>query len=143
VKRQAYFLVFLLLLAILAGWLISHLNFIGRLGVNLVHREYQFLRSWWKAASLVGIIWLILWSVHAVVAQRASRGRNNLVNFVSLLVAALGLYFTYRDFRTDFTHRIIGERFHLGAYLFWVGWGIIAIWSAISYVDKAKTRNGL
>jgi hypothetical protein len=38
------------------------------------------------------------------------------------------LYLTYNDFRQDLSHRLMGERFHIGAYLVWIGWMIISIY---------------
>ena len=44
-----------------------------------------------------------------------------------LLVCLAGLYFTFRDFRTTLSHRWLGERFHLGIYLYWIGLCIISL----------------
>ena len=50
------------------------------------------------------------------------------VHIGCLLAALAGLYFTYYDFRHTTTHRLLGERFHLGGYLFWIGWIIISVY---------------
>lgn len=52
---------------------------------------------------------------------------RRVAHIIALLVAVAGLYFTYRDFRTDFSHNLMKERFHLGAYLFWIGWVSISL----------------
>ena len=46
---------------------------------------------------------------------------------ISVLIALVGLYFTYNDFRHTLSHRWLGERFHLGAYLFWIVWIAISV----------------
>jgi hypothetical protein len=49
----------------------------------------------------------------------------------ALVLALIGLYFTYQDFRHNTAHRWLGERFHLGGYLFWIGWMAISVFYLI------------
>jgi hypothetical protein len=88
----------------------------------MFHREYNFLKDWWKGAILVFSIWLIIYIAHSIIKRRVSKASALAANLISLIVAIGGLYFTYSDFRHDFTHNWIGERSHIGFYLFWVGW---------------------
>ena len=44
-----------------------------------------------------------------------------------MLIAVAGLYFSYHDFRNTLSHKLLGEGFHLGVYLFWLGWIGISI----------------
>lgn len=141
-NRSGPFLLLLLLLAALTGWLLSHLNLIGRLGVNTLHTEYRFLTHWWKGALLVLAIWLLLWAAHTTGSRRLPAKTARAFHGAGLVLALLGWYATYHDFRTDITHRIIGERFHLGAYLFWLTWILIAL-NGFSLVDKRKTSTDL
>jgi hypothetical protein len=62
------------------------------------------------------------------VQRKASPARATFIQIGAVLAALLGLYFTYQDFRHTASHRWLGERFHLGGYLFWVGWIIISIY---------------
>jgi len=39
-----------------------------------------------------------------------------------LVAGVLGLVITYYDFQHTYSHRLLKERFHLGFYLFWLGW---------------------
>lgn len=43
-----------------------------------------------------------------------------------------GLYFTFSNFRNDLSHRLLGERFHLGIYLYWIGFCIISLFYALT-----------
>lgn len=118
-RRHVSFIVLLAALAALAGWLLSHISLLGRVGISVAYREYAFLKTWWMGAGLVLTVWLAVYWMHNVANQRWPRRRKS--HLVTLVLAALGLYSTYADFRGDLSHRWLGERFHLGAYLCWVG----------------------
>jgi hydrogenase-4 membrane subunit HyfE len=60
-----------------------------------------------------------------------SKQRAIIVHVVFILLALVGLYFTYSDFQHTTTHRWLKERFHIGAYLFWLGWIIISVFCMI------------
>lgn len=83
---------------------------------------------------MVLAVLLALWMIHQLVRTRFSRNRAILGHSLMLFVYLVGLYFTYNDFRTDLSHRLLGERFHLGAYLFWLG----AILVAVFYLFKTS-----
>jgi threonine/homoserine efflux transporter RhtA len=138
-KRYPLLLALLVALAALSGWLMSHLNVIGRIGVNWIHQEYKFLKVWWQGGGLVLAVWLVLLAIHALFQSGKNIARARIAHGTSLFLAIVGLWFTYQDFRTDFTHRIIGERFHLGAYLFWIGWMLIALF----FLTAQKRRAAL
>lgn len=53
------------------------------------------------------------------------------------MIAVAGIYFSYLDFRRTLSHRWLGERFHLGVYLFWVGWIAITIFCALQKQPSA------
>lgn len=113
-------------LAIVAGWTLSKATLIGKAGIHFLHREYAFLNSWWKGALFVWGVWLVLEIIQYRVWKRYRRNINLAVQASFIFLTILGLYFTYLDFRT-FSHGLLGERFHIGGYLFWVGWCIISI----------------
>lgn len=127
-KRPFPFLIFLAALAVLGGWLLSHITFLGRMGINLMHKDLKFLKVWWKDSLLLFGVWIVLFGLQGLAAKRLPRKSSWLVQLICLLVAAAGLYFTYADFRADISHRLLGERFHLGAYTFWLGWMAISIY---------------
>lgn len=106
----------------LSGHMMSKISLVGRLGINMFHKEYKFLKVWWQGAIAVFAIWLIIYIIHSIIKKRVSNASALAANLISLIVAIGGLYFTYCDFRNDFTHNIIGERSHIGFYLFWIGW---------------------
>jgi len=90
------------LLCWLDVYLISKISWIGKIGIATVHKEYRLLRSDWKT-------FLLLFSLQIVL-------------IASLTLGAVGLFFTFQDFIYTYTHRLLKERFHLGFYLFWIGW---------------------
>lgn len=124
-RRHYPFLIFLAGLAALAGWLLSHISLLGRVGISVAYREYQFLKTWWMGAGLVLGVWMGAYWMHSVAQRRFPRAR--IQHAATLVLAALGLYATYVDFRGTLSHRWLGERFHLGAYLFWIGLMIISV----------------
>lgn len=126
-KRSLLFII-LALLAIISGYLISKVNWIGRLGINLFYDEYKIFKSWPKSTALIGGIYLVLYIVHSIIYKLASKSRSNLFNIICILLAAGGIYYTYYDFRNDFSHHVAGERFHLGFYLSWAGWIVLGLY---------------
>ena len=116
----------LLPLAIITGWTLSKASLVGKVGINVLHREYLFLNSWWKGALLIWVIWLVLEIVQYKILKRYRRSINLTIQAAFIFLAVLGIYYTYLDFKT-FSHGILGNRFHIGGYLFWIGWCIISI----------------
>ena len=145
-KRSSILFLILLCISVISGWLLSKASLIGRTGINLFYKEYQFLKVWWQGALVVVVVFIGLWMLHQLVNSRFKRNRAILAHSLMLFIYLAGLYFTYQDFRTDLSHRLLGERFHLGAYLFWLGAIMIAIFyllknnnykpSPISRIDK-------
>lgn len=125
--RTAPFLFLLAGLAVLSGYLLSKINIIGRAGIALFYKEYRFFKTWWKGALVVFAAWLFLFWFQGFLQRKLARQQATLLHIAALVIAAIGLYFTYRDFRQDLSHRIVGERFHLGFYLFWIGWMLISL----------------
>jgi len=113
-------------LAVIAGWTLSKASLVGKVGINVLHREYQFLNAWWKGALLIWVIWVVLEIVQYQILKRYRRSINLTIQAAFIFLAVLGLYYTYLDFKT-FSHGILGDRFHIGGYLFWIGWIIISI----------------
>ena len=114
-------------LAALSGYLLSKASLVGKVGMTLVYKEYSFLKVWWQGALAVLAAWLVLLLIQGGVNRRAKGGNAALAQIVALVLAAIGLFFTYQDFRNNLSHRLLGERFHIGGYLFWIGWMIISL----------------
>ena len=127
-RRLAPFIGLLLGLAVMAGYLLSKATLVGRTGIALFYKEYRFFRYWWKGALAVFAVWMLLLFLHRFLQKQLARRQAALLHTGALAIAVIGLFFTYRDFRTDFSHRLLGERFHLGFYLFWIGWMLISLY---------------
>lgn len=120
-------MLFLLLLSGVAGYLLSKASFVGRAGISLFYQQYRFLKVWWQAGLLLFAIWMLLFFLHGWVQRRLSPKASRLTHTGAIAVALIALYFTYQDFRHSLAHRWLGERFHLGGYLFWIGWVAISV----------------
>ena len=138
VKKLISLNAILISLAIIAGWTLSKASIVGKVGIHVLHREYLFLNFWWKGALLVWVAWAVFEIIQYWVWKRYSRSINRAVQASFIFLAVFGLYFTYLDFRT-FSHGILGERFHLGGYLFWIGWCIISIFFIKLRNDESPT----
>ena len=113
--------------SIIAGNLFSEISFVGKAGISLFYQQYQFLKVWWKGALLVFTIWIVLFILQTYLYKKTSKATFTIVSAVSLIAAIAGLFFSYTDFRRSLSHRWLGERFHLGVYLFWLGWIAISL----------------
>ena len=129
----------LLPLAIIIGWTLSKASLVGKVGIHFLHREYAFLNSWWKGALFVWVVWLVLEIIQYRIWKRNRRNANFALQATFIFLAVLGLYYTYLDFRT-LSHGLLGDRFHIGGYLFWIGWVIINIFFIKLRNDKIKTE---
>jgi hypothetical protein len=126
-KSTSFILLLLAALATLSGYLLSKASLVGKVGITLVYKEYSFLKVWWQGALAVFACWLLLLLVQGWAGRRAKGGNAALAHVAALLLATIGLFFTYQDFRNNLSHRLLGERFHIGGYLFWIGWMIISL----------------
>jgi hypothetical protein len=130
-KRTSLLVVFLAALASLSGYLMSKASFVGRLGMTFVYKEYRFLKTWWKGALAVFLVWMLLLVIQYIVERKLSKQKAVIVHVIFILLALVGLYFTYCDFQNTTSHRWLKERFHIGAYLFWLGWIIVTIFCMV------------
>ena len=138
VKKLITLNAILVSLPIIAGWSLSKATIVGKVGIHFLHREYLFLNSWWKGALFFWGVWIVLEIIHYQIWKRYQLNINLAVQAFFIFLAVLGLYFTYLDFRT-FSHGLLGERFHLGGYLFWIGWCIISIFFIKLQNDEIAT----
>lgn len=124
------------ILCCIAAYLVSKISFIGKAGIALFYKEYRFLRSGWKVFLLFFIIQLVVILVMYFVKKRLPAKIAAYTATGLLVIAIAGLWATYHDFQNTFSHRLLKERFHLGFYLFWLGW----IGSCVFFL-VAKTHN--
>lgn len=127
-KRAASLTLFLLILSILSGTLLASASWVGKVGIDMFYQEYTFLKIWWQGASLIFLVLMFLYALQSFAQKKLSVGAAKIVHIFAILAALCGLYFTYSDFRNDFSHRLLGERFHIGAYLFWIGWISVSVY---------------
>ena len=136
-KRGTGMLIFLAALSVVAGYLLSKVSIVGRMGMKIFYKEYLFLRSWWKDTLLMFVVLMILFSVHGYLQQKLPWNRSNKVFMISVVLALAGLYLSYDDFRHTLSHHLLGERFHIGVYLFWIGWIVTGLYYIVhNALDK-------
>ncbi|MCT6869434.1 hypothetical protein [Apibacter sp.] len=120
-KRLSLLVLFELVLSISIGLLLSKMSWIGRMGINLFRGEYKILKVWWKTALIIFALQLFFILLQYMVKRLCHLSVSRLIFFLFLLLSCLGLAYTYHDFSTVYEHKIMKERFHLGGYLFWIG----------------------
>lgn len=125
-KRNLIFVISLAFFSLIDGYLLSAISLIGRAGISLFYKQYEFLKIWWKGALLAFTVWIALFILQSVLFKKIKS--LNIISTVLLSIAIAGLSFSYFDFRNTLSHRWLGERFHLGVYLFWLGWIAIVIY---------------
>lgn len=134
-NRTYRFILFLFALSLLAGYLLSKASFVGRAGISLFYQQYSFLKIWWQAGFLVFAVWMLLFFLQRWAVGKLTLSSLRIAYTGGIVFGLVGLYFTYQDFRHSLAHRWLGERFHLGAYLFWIGWILIGVFYL---VQKSK-----
>ena len=147
-RRNEVLIISLAFFSLIAGYLLSAISLVGRAGISLFYTQYEFLKSWWKGTLLVFIVWIALFIIQKLLFQKVSKKNSNIISAASLIIAVGGMYFSYSDFRHTLSHRWLGERFHLGVYLFWLGWIAITIFVAtqrkpLTEVPGAESDNEL
>ncbi len=137
-KRDTITFLVLTFFSIIAGYLLSAISWVGRIGIGLFYHEYKFLKVWWKGALIVFVVWMIVWLVQSVLRKKLTSSARNLMHSIFLMIAIAGLYFSFSDFRHTISHRWLGERFHLGVYLFWIVWIGITIYTWLPTAGGSK-----
>ncbi|MCO6564973.1 MAG: hypothetical protein J6581_05965 [Apibacter sp.] len=140
-KRLSLLLLFEILVSISIGFLMSKMSWIGRMGINLFRNEYKILKVWWKTALMVLSIQLLLILIQYIIKRTCKVTISKLLFFLFLLSGCIGLVYTYHDFSTVYEHRIMKERFHLGGYLFWIGWIVSNLYFLVTPYQKTVQTN--
>lgn len=139
--RRFRFIAFLAALSAVSGYLMSQMSWLGRVGINLVHREYQFLKVWWQGGLAVFLFLLVLFFLHVVIQRSLPRLAASLMHIMLMGCAAAMFYFTYRDFGDEFTHHLLRQRFHIGAYLPSFGWFLTGLFFLTERVKPVQTKS--
>jgi len=134
ILSQAFF-------SIIEAYLVSKISFLGKIGISTTHTEYQLLRSGWKTFLLFFGIQLLIIFVLSYMQKKSPPKATHLTATALLVMAIFGLLITYNDFQHTFTHRLLRERFHLGFYLFWLGWISSCIFFLSTTVRKKPDEN--
>lgn len=136
-KRNYLLLLFILIcLSVLSGNLTAGVSLIGKIGISFFYKQFSFFQSWWQSALVCFALMLIIGIILYLIDKALNGVKRKTVLILFFLIFLAGLYFTFRDFRTDLSHRWLGERFHVGIYLYWTGFGIISLFFALT--DKKK-----
>ncbi len=136
-KKKTGIFLFILSTSIISGYLMSKASLIGRAGMSLFYQEYNFLKIWWKGAMMVFIALTILLVAANLIRRKYPPAKARTIYIISCIVSIIGLCFTYYDFRHTLSHRLLGERFHLGIYLFWLSWLAINVFYLTTINPKA------
>lgn len=126
-RKQTITLIATAFFSIISGYLLSAISLVGRVGIGLFYQQYRFLKIWWKGALLVFAVWSFVWIFQLLVRKKINVVRANVLHSIFLILGIVGMYFSYNDFSHTISHRWLGERFHLGVYLFWSGWLALTI----------------
>lgn len=126
-KPAKWIVLFLIIISVVSGYLMSKASLIGRAGISLFYTEYNFLKVWWKGALLIFLVLIALFVIHGLVQKRTTARKARNFHLIAAILAVTGLYFTYNDFRHTVSHHLLGERFHLGVYLFWIAWITVSV----------------
>jgi hypothetical protein len=121
-------MILLLVLSGIGGYLLSKASLVGRVGISLFYKEYKFLKVWWQGGLVIFVAWMLLFVLQGLAQRRLAPKKARIVQVAAILIALIGFYFTYQDFQHTMSHRLLGERFHLGGYLFWLGWIIVSMY---------------
>lgn len=135
-RRTGLFILILVLLSALSGFLLSKASLTGKVGISLFYQEYGFLKIWWQGALVIFSVLMVLLLLQAMAEKKLATQKAFLLHIIMILLAIGGFYFTWYDFRHTATHRLLGARFHTGAYLFWLGWILISVF----YLTKKKIQ---
>ena len=121
-------------LALISGVLVSEMSWLGRMGINLLHKDYRIFKSWWQTAIAFFAIQLLLDLIQYLIVKKSRK--SGLLIGIILILGLIGLYATYHDFTTNFSHKILKEKSHLGFYLFWLTW----VGSSFYFLFASKKR---
>nr|AIA11745.1 hypothetical protein [uncultured bacterium] len=104
-------LLFLTILSVVSGYLMSRASLVGRVGMSLFYRQYNFLKTWWKGTLVILIGLILLFVIHSLIQKRFSQRKARTIQLIICALAMAGLYFTYNDFRHNPFAPLYGRAF--------------------------------
>ncbi|HTG55720.1 MAG TPA: hypothetical protein VL943_05610, partial [Niabella sp.] len=125
----------------LSGNLTAGVSLVGKIGISFFYKQFSFFQSWWQSTLVCLALMLIVGAILYFIDRSTNGPKRKVVLIACFLVFLAGLYLTFRDFRTDLTHRWLGERFHVGVYLYWIGFGIISLFFALTEKKAIAVSN--
>ena len=126
-KRIAWLVFLMIALSAFSGYLLSRASLVGKIGISMFYEEYRFLKIWWQGALVVFTALSIILLIHELAHRKLSYQQAMMVHIIMAVFALAGILFTFYDFTHTTTHKILGPKFHVGAYLFWSGWILISL----------------
>jgi hypothetical protein len=120
-KRNSIGSLALAAMSVVDGYLLSGISLVGRTGISVLYSQFGFLRTWWKVGLVVFATWMILFFIQLKMKEKLRHSTFAVVECVLVMLALCGWYLSYSDFQHSLAHRLLGQRFHMGVYLFWLG----------------------
>lgn len=87
----------------------------------------------------MAVIQILITLIQRYINQKQPANKAKMFSAILLVVAIAGLYGTYNDFTTTFSHKILKEKFHLGFYLFWLTWILGNVYFLFAYEEKKES----
>ncbi|MGE9314121.1 cytochrome d ubiquinol oxidase subunit II [Niabella sp. CJ426] len=141
-KRNYLLLFFILIfLSLLSGNLTAGVSLVGKIGISFFYKQFSFFQSWWQSSLVCLALMLVVGAILYFIDRSTNGLKRKIVLIACFLIFLTGLYFTFSDFRTDLAHRWLGERFHVGVYLYWIGFGIISLFFALTEKKKIMVND--
>ncbi len=123
---------------LLAAYFVSKISLIGKIGIALFYKQYKLLRSGWKTFFLFFGIQLLIIGLLWYTQQKRGPRKTIFTAAVFIALALIGLITTYYDFQYTYSRRLLKERFHLGFYLFWIGWMASCVYFIVVNQNRKK-----
>lgn len=118
-KNQINLILLQAVSSVISGVLVSKMSWIGKVGIGLIYNDYAVLKTWWKSAILFFATQLVLIFILNLIRWIAGINSQKIGSIVFLFLSIVGLYYTYIDFTTETSHKMLKTSFHSGFYLFW------------------------
>lgn len=141
-KKTIFLVLIQAILSLACGILSTKMSWIGKVSIQVIHRDYLILKSWWKTALVCFLTQLILLAIFQLCRTFATKNTTRFVALAFLALGLVGLYFTYIDF-TETSHRMLKLKFHIAGYLFWASWLFSCLWYILLKYDTKISVSSL
>lgn len=136
-KGLSTLITFQALLSTISGIMMANMSTIGKISIFFFYKEYSTLKIWWQTALLLFAIQLVLIFVLWLIKKIVYHPAGLILPVLVMLFGLYGAYLTYMDFNTT-SHRYLKSDFHMGGYLFWIGWLITCAYFMIVKRKRKK-----